>query len=357
LKALILSGGTGTRLRPLTHTGAKQLIPVANKPILFYVLEDIKDCGIKDVGIIVGHTKDEVKAAVGDGSKFGIKVTYIEQDKPAGLAHCVKIAKDFLEKDRFVMYLGDNILKNGIRALFDEYSNSNYDALIALCHVPNPQQFGVAEMEGDKVIRLIEKPKEPKSDLALVGVYFFNSKIFNAVDKLKPSWRNELEITEAIQGLIDTKNLVHAKIVSGWWKDTGKPSDILEANHLVLSDMKKTINKGNVEKDVTIIGAVKIGSNSKIKRGSMIRGPVIIGKNCEIGPDSYIGPYTSIGDDTNIIGGEIESSIIIGESYINCGKRIVDSLIGRNSRIISTKSQLPKSGHKLIIGENCTVSL
>ncbi|MHA1297853.1 MAG: glucose-1-phosphate thymidylyltransferase [Candidatus Helarchaeota archaeon] len=357
MKALILSGGTGTRLRPFTHTSAKQLLPVANKPILFYVLEDIKECGIIDVGIIVGHTKNEVKNAVGDGSKFGLKVTYIEQDRPAGLAHCVKIAKDFLKNDKFVMYLGDNILKDGIKELYDEYINSNYDALISLCHVPNPQQFGVAEMEGNKVIRLVEKPKEPKSDLALVGVYFFNSKIFEAVDKLKPSWRNELEITEAIQDLIDTKHLVHAKIVTGWWKDTGTAQDILEVNHLILKDLKESDIKGTIENDVKIIGNVVIGKNSVVKKGCMIRGPVTIGDDCIVGPSTYIGPYTSIGDKSTIIGGEIESSIIIGEVYINCGKRIVDSLIGRNSKIQSTKKQLPESGHKLIIGENCMISL
>ncbi|NVM05195.1 MAG: glucose-1-phosphate thymidylyltransferase [Candidatus Helarchaeota archaeon] len=356
MKALVLSGGTGTRLRPFTHTGAKQLIPVANKPILFYVLEDIKECDITDVGIIVGHTKDEVKNAVEDGSKFGLKVTYIEQDKPAGLAHAVKIAKDFLKDDRFVMYLGDNILKNGIKDLYEEYKNSKYDALISLCHVPNPQQFGVAEMEGDKVIRLVEKPKEPKTDLALVGVYFFNSTIFDAVGKLKPSWRNELEITEAIQGLIDSNHAVHAKIVTGWWKDTGTSQDILAVNQLVLMDLKSSL-KGKIEQNVNIIGNVDIGENTIIKEGTRIRGPVIIGDNCTIGPNTYVGPYTSIGDNTTIIGGEIECSIIIGETHINCGKRIIDSLIGKNSIIGSIKEQLPESGYKLIIGENCTISL
>ncbi|MFX1453490.1 MAG: sugar phosphate nucleotidyltransferase, partial [Promethearchaeota archaeon] len=244
----------------------------------------------------------------------------------------------------------------GIKALYDDFNGSNYDALISLCHVPNPQQFGVAEMEGDKVIRLIEKPKEPKSDLALVGVYFFNSKIFDAVSKLKPSWRNEFEITEAIQYLIDMKHSVHAKIVTGWWKDTGKPEDILEVNQLVLMDVKHSI-KGNIEKNVNMVGNINIDEKTTIKEGTRIRGPVIIGKNCTIGPNTYIGPYTSIGDNTTIIGGEIECSIIIGETYISCGKRIIDSLIGKNSKIVSIKEKLPETGHKLIIGENCTISL
>lgn len=356
MKALVLSGGTGTRLRPFTHTRAKQLLPVANKPILFYVLEDIKECGITDVYIIVGHTKNEVMDAVGDGSKFGLNVTYIYQEKAEGLAHAVKISKDFLKDDKFVMYLGDNILKNGIKELYEEFSNSDYDALISLCHVPNPQQFGVAEMKGDEVINLVEKPTEPISNLALVGVYFFNSSIFNAIKKLKPSWRNELEITEAIQNLIDTNHLVHAKIVTGWWKDTGKPEDILEANQLVLTELQPSL-EGTIENGVTIMGIVNIGENTIIKEGTRIRGPVIIGKNCSIGPNTYVGPYTSIGDNVTIIGGEIESSIIIGDTFINCGKRIIDSLIGKNSKIVSIKEQLPESAYKLIIGENSSVSI
>jgi len=355
MKSLVLSGGTGTRLRPLTHTSAKQLIPVANKPVLFYALEDVRECGITDVGIIVGHTKDEVEAAVGDGSQFDIKVTYIKQEYPGGLAHAVLIAKDFLKEDSFVMYLGDNILKEGIINLFKEFNSSKCDALIAVCKVNNPERFGVVELEDGKIVKLVEKPKVPKSNLALAGIYFFRNSIFEAIKHIKPSWRNELEITDAIQQLIDMNYKVDYKEVTGWWKDTGKPEDILEVNQLLLKEIKSNI-KGKVENDVSISGDVIIEENTVIHSGCKLLGPIIIGKNCEIGPNTYIGPYTSIGDNTKIIGGEIENSIVIGDSLIDCGRRIVESLIGRNSTIKSVKDDLP-AGNKLIIGEHSYIKI
>ena len=355
MKGLILSGGTGTRLRPLTYTSAKQLIPIANKPILFYVLEDLKKSGIDDVGVIVGETKDDILKAVGDGSKFGIKVTYIEQDAPLGLAHAVKIAENFIKNDSFVMYLGDNILKNGIKEHVDNFKNGNSDALISLCHVKHPEQFGVAEMDGEKVIRLVEKPKNPKSDLALVGIYFFTSSIFEAIKRINPSKRNELEITDAIQELINMKYNVEAHLVEGWWKDTGKPEDVLEANQLILSDLK-SYDYSKKEDDVIIQSQVAIGKDTIIKKNTKIRGPVIIGESCEIGPNTYIGPYTSIGNNTIIRNGEIEFSIIFGDTFIDCGKRIVESLIGRGSKITSSSDNIPP-GCKLILGENSIINI
>jgi len=355
MKGLVLSGGTGTRLRPLTHTSAKQLIPVANKPVLFYALEDVQECGINDVGIIVGHTKNEVMEAVGDGSKFGIQVTYIEQESPAGLAHAVKTAKDFLGTDPFVMYLGDNILKEGIVSLYEQFESSQCDALIAVCKVKDPQRFGVVEVKDGKVIKLIEKPKVPKSDLALAGIYFFRSSIFEAIDQIQPSWRNELEITDAIQKLVDWNYKVDYKEVTGWWKDTGKPEDVIEVNQLLLREIKTDI-RGEIEDNVSINGDVIIEENTVIHSGCKLLGPIIIGKNCEIGPNSYIGPYTSIGDKTRIIGGELENSVIIGDTLIDCDRRIVESLIGRNSTITSMKNKLP-GGNKLILGENSYITI
>jgi glucose-1-phosphate thymidylyltransferase len=355
MKGLVLSGGTGTRLRPLTHTSAKQLIPIANKPVLFYVLEDIKNAGISDVAIIVGETKEEVMEVVGDGSRFELNITYIPQDEPLGLAHAVKISENFIKDDPFVMYLGDNILKNGIKTHVEEFKKGNCDALISLCKVEHPERFGVAEMDADKVIKLVEKPKKPKSDLALVGIYFFTKSIFDAVNKIKPSNRNELEITDAIQELINMGYNVEARLVEGWWKDTGKPEDVLEANQLVLSDIKVS-DYSTKENNVSIMGRVAIGKNTIIRENTKIRGPVIIGESCEIGPNTYIGPYTSIGDKTIIKDGEIEFSIIIGNTYIDCGKRIVESLIGKNSKIVSSIQNIP-AGCKLILGENSTINI
>ncbi|MHA1130636.1 MAG: glucose-1-phosphate thymidylyltransferase [Candidatus Helarchaeota archaeon] len=356
MKGFVLSGGHGTRLRPLTHTSAKQLIPVANKPVLFYALEDVKECGITDVGIIVAsHSKDEVIAAVGDGTQFDINVTYIEQDHPGGLAHAVLTAKEFLQDDSFVMYLGDNILKEGIVTLYKQFKTSNSDALIAVSKVKNPQRFGVVELKDGKVYRLVEKPKLPKSDLALVGIYFFKSSIFEAINQITPSWRNELEITDAIQKLIDLGYQVTYKEVTGWWKDTGKPEDIIEVNQLILKEMKNNI-RGTIGDNVSISGDINLGETSVIRSGCKLLGPIIIGNNCEIGPNTYIGPYTSIGDNTKIIGGEIENSIVIGDTRIDCGKRIVESLIGRNSTITSVANNLP-GGSKLILGEHSYISI
>jgi len=353
MKALILSGGKGTRLRPITHTGAKQLVPVANKPILFYGVEAIRDAGITDVGIIVGDTEHEIRAALGDGSAFGVKTTYIRQDAPRGLAHAVKIAQDFMGKDSFVMYLGDNLILDGITPLVREFERDRPNSQILLAHVPNPQEFGVAELEGTKVKRLTEKPKEPRSDLALVGVYMFDSSIFEAVNAIKPSFRNELEITDAIQRLIDTGKDVHCHIISGWWKDTGKLEDMLEANRMVLSRAKRRLS-GTMDAASRTEGEVIVGAGTVVEN-SILRGPLIIGQNCVI-KNSYIGPFTSIYDEVTIRNSEIEHSIVLERCTIqDIPVRIEASLIGKEVRI--QRSQAKPTAYRFMVGDSSLVDV
>jgi glucose-1-phosphate thymidylyltransferase len=349
MKGLLLAGGFGTRLRPLTHTGNKHMLPVANKPILFYGIESIRDAGIKEIGIILGPMNELIVESIGDGSKFGVNVTYIDQPEPKGLAHAVLVAQDFLGDEPFVMYLGDNLLRRGIKYLVDDFRSSKYDAMVVLTKVKDPRLFGVAEVDKGKLLRVKEKPKQPKSDLAITGIYMFTNPIFGVVKRLKPSWRNELEITDAIQMLIDEGRTVGYRMVDGWWKDTGKPEDLLEANHLILSDIKAT-NEGTIEQEANIIGNVAIGRNTTIKNNTCIRGPVTIGSDCKIGPDTYVGPYTSIGNNVTITGGEIENSIVMDGASISCDKRIVDSLIGRDAKICSNSAK--PSGYRLVIGDN-----
>jgi len=360
MKGLILAGGLGKRLRPLTHTGPKQIIPIANKPVLHYCIEDLVNAGIKDIGIIVGYTEERIntiKEVVGDGSRWEANITYIEQDAPRGLAHAVWTAKDFLGNDDFVVYLGDNLLKNGIKYFVDDFKKTYADASILLAKVNNPEKFGIALLnEKGEVIDVEEKPKKPKSNYAITGIYLFKPSIFEFIENLNPSSRNELELTHAIQGLIESKkHKITSHFVKGWWDDAGTAKDILHLNHMILSNLKKSEIKGTVEKDAKLIGNIEIGNKTVVKKGTVIRGPVVIGKNCVIGFNSYIGPYTSIGDNTKVINSEIESSIIIGDSVINCKRKIVDSLIGRHSNIDSNDT-LPK-GFKLIIGENSFLSL
>jgi glucose-1-phosphate thymidylyltransferase len=359
VRGLILAGGLGKRLRPLTHTGPKQLIPIANKPVLHYCIEDLVNAGIKDIGVIVGYTEDRIntiKESVGDGSKWGAKITYLEQDAPRGLAHAVWIAKDFLKNDDFVVYLGDNILKGGIKHFVEEFKKSDAEASILLCKVDKPEKFGIATLDNKgNIIEVEEKPQKPKTNYAIVGVYLFKSIIFEHIKNLKPSTRNELELTHVIQALIESKHKIISHFVNGWWDDAGTTDDILHANYIMLNDIQSSEIKGKVEEKAKIIGNIKLGEGSIVRSGSLIKGPVIIGKNCDIGENVYIGPYTSIGDNTKIINGEIESSIIIGDSVIDCKGKIVDSLVGKQSNIISS-NKLPK-GYKIITGENSEISL
>ncbi len=352
MKALILSGGKGTRLRPLTHTSAKQLIPVGGKPVLFYGIEAIKNAGIEEIGIVIGETGDEIKRAVGDGKKFGVKVTYIYQPEPMGLAHAVKISKDFLGEEKFIMYLGDNLIKDDLKKFKEHFEKNNSNSLILLAKVPNPQDFGVAEFKNGKLVKLVEKPKKPPSDLALVGVYFFDKNIFSACEEIKPSWRNELEITDAIQWLIDHKLKVEALTIKGWWKDTGKPEDLIEANRFVLEDILPEI-KGEI-KNSKIMGRVIIEKGAKIIESS-IRGPAIIKKGTKI-IKSYIGPFTSIQEECIIENTEIEDSIIMEKSEIKDVKgRIEMSIIGKEVKIFQDHSR-PRI-HRFILGDHSDVRL
>ena len=350
MKALILSGGSGTRLRPLTYSQQKQLIPVANKPVLFYAIEDVIEAGAQDIGIILGPNKDQVIDTV-NSRDWDARIEFIYQGVPKGLAHTILVAEKFLDDD-FVMYLGDNILRDGIVRHEERFRSLGSDASVLLTEVEDPQRFGVADLNQDGSIRrLVEKPKVPPSNYALVGVYFFKPVIIDACKAIKPSWRDELEITDAIQWLIEHGYKVDASFVEGWWKDTGKPEDIFEANRLILDDI--TTRNGGLMENSRVMGRVIIEKDAKIER-SVIKGPCIIGNRSVIS-DSYIGPYTSVGDGCRICGTEIEDSIIMDESRIINAGRIVESLIGRNVRIQECVA-LPK-GNRLIVGDNSDITL
>ena len=353
MKGLILSGGKGTRLRPLTYTSAKQLVPVANKPVLFYGIEAIAAAGIREIGIVVGDTQAEIRAAVGDGSRWGVRIVYIEQDAPRGLAHAVKISQPFIGTDPFVMYLGDNLLSKGISQFVDEFARERPAAQILLTRVPDPQMFGVAELKNGQVVRLVEKPKEPIGDLALVGVYMFGPEIFESVNRIKPSFRNELEITDAIQDLIDRGLAVRPHIVDGWWKDTGKLEDMLEANRLVL-DLQERRIEGTVDAESRIEGKVVIEAGAVVER-SIIRGPAIIGSRARI-VQAYVGPFTSIGNDVEIQDSEIEHSIVLEGSCVrDLANRVIDSLIGKNVRIY--RMPVKPSAYRFMLGDNSEVGI
>jgi glucose-1-phosphate thymidylyltransferase len=353
VKGLILSGGKGTRLRPLTYTSAKQLVPVANKPVLFYGIEAIAEAGIREIGIVVGDTQAEIRAAVGDGSRWGVKVEYIEQDAPRGLAHAVKISRDYIGDEPFVMYLGDNLLNKGITQFVRDFDVQKPAAQILLTRVPDPQMFGVAQLDNGRVVRLVEKPTEPIGDLALVGVYMFGPEVFESVNRIRPSFRNELEITDAIQDLIDRGLTVRPHIVEGWWKDTGKLEDMLEANRLILETFERRID-GTADPESRIEGKVVIENGAVIER-SVIRGPAIIGRGARI-VHAYVGPFTSIGDGVEIRESEIEHSIVLeGSSVRDLANRVIDSLIGRNVRI--WREPVKPSAYRFMLGDNSEVGI
>src|SRR4051812_43220665 len=357
MKALILSGGAGTRLRPITHTSAKQLVPVANKPILFYGLEAMAEAGITEVGIIVGDTRNEIRAAVGGGDRWGIEVTYIEQDAPLGLAHCVLIAEEFLGDDDFVMYLGDNMLRQSVKEFVEHFEagdvRNGVAAQILLAHVPDPRAFGVAELnDAGEVVRLVEKPADPPSDLALVGVYLFTPAIHEAVRSIEPSTRGELEITDAIQWLIDRGQRVRQQVLSGWWIDTGKLTPLLEANRLILETLEQLV-EGTVEGDSKIEGRVVIEPGAVV-RDSTIRGPAVIGAGTRI-INSFVGPFTSIAHDCEVVNSEIEHAVVLEHSRIVDIPRIEGSLIGRHVEVIRSNAR-PRA-NRLMVGDHCQVDL
>jgi len=357
MKGLILSGGKGTRMRPITHTAAKQLLPVANKPILFYGIEALKSAGIKEIGVIISpETGQDVKNVVGDGSRWGLKIDYILQAEPLGLAHAVKTARTFLGDDPFVMYLGDNLIKDGVAPLVERFNKAHVDAFILLKEVTNPSSFGVAQLAKDngRIICLEEKPAKPKSNLALVGVYLFNKNIHKAIDEIRPSKRGELEITDAIQRLIDTNFHVGSHILQSWWLDTGKKDDMLEANRVVLDEMSDVSMLGTLQDESRISGRVHVGKGSVLKNCT-VRGPAMIGDNCFL-EHSYVGPFTSIGDGARVTHAEIEHSILREKcQIIDFHGRIEDSLIGVNVEL--TRSKLKPVAFRLMLGDDSKVEV
>jgi glucose-1-phosphate thymidylyltransferase len=353
MKALVLSGGSGSRLRPITHTSAKQLLPVANKPVLFYGLEAIRDAGITEVGIVVGDTGPAIRSAVGDGRAFGLDVTYLRQDAPRGLAHAVLIARDYLGDDDFVMYLGDNFIVGGITGLVGQFTAERPDAQIMLTRVPDPRQFGVAELDdAGQVLQLVEKPQQPPSDLALVGVYLFTPAVHAAVAQLEPSWRGELEITEALQRLIETGHKVKATVIAGYWKDTGNVADMLEVNRMVLESLEMR-QLGAVDAGSELIGRVAIEPGARVS-GSRIVGPAVIGAGAEVS-GSYIGPFTSVGPGCVIADSEIEYSIVLRGASVRGVRRIEASLIGHEVQV-TPAPKVPRA-HRLVLGDHSKVQI
>jgi glucose-1-phosphate thymidylyltransferase len=352
MRGLILSGGRGTRLRPITYTSAKQLVPVANKPILFYGLEALAASGLEEIGIVVGDTHQEIRDAVGDGGRWGVRVTYIPQAAPLGLAHAVLTAEAFLRGQPFVMYLGDNLIREPLAPLVARFRADAPAAQILLAKVPNPQEFGVAVLAGERVVRLVEKPATPPSDLALVGVYMFDDHVFDAARAIRPSGRGELEITDAIQHLIDHGQAVQPHVIEGWWKDTGKLEDLLEANRLVLDAIEPRVD-GTVEAS-EVSGRVVIDAGARVVR-SVVRGPAIIGREAVL-ENAYVGPFTAIGDGVRIRSSEVEHSIILeGSTVSDVGARIESSLLGRGAQVYRAATK-PRA-YNLMLGDRSQVGL
>lgn len=357
MKGVILAGGTGSRLRPITHTGPKQLVPIANKPVLEYAVDDLREAGITEIGIILGNKgRDAIQSYFGDGSDFGVEITYIVQGNPLGLAHAVGCARDFVGEDSFVVYLGDDLMREGITDLVDDFDPEAYAAGIGLQEVDEPSRYGIVDVnEAGDVIQLVEKADDPPNNLALIGVYVFTPAIFEQIEGLEKSWRGEYEITEAIQGLLDDGNRIQSHVVHGWWKDTGKPGDVIHANRLVLDDIETDV-RGTVEDEESVTGRVELGEGSVIEAGAVVRGPVSIAENTRIGPGAYVGPYTSIGAGSEIDDVHIESSVTIGDNVITADRTIIDSLVGREATITPNDDRRP-AGDRFVVGRNSSLEL
>ncbi|NLV08390.1 glucose-1-phosphate thymidylyltransferase [Halomicrobium sp. HM KBTZ05] len=357
MKGVLLAGGTGSRLYPITHTGPKQLVPIANKPVLDYAIEDFKEAGITEIGVVLGHKgREAIQEHLGDGSDFGVDITYLVQGDPLGLAHAIGCAKDFVGDDSFVVYLGDDLMREGIEEMVADFDPEEYAAGIGLQEVDEPSRYGVVgRNEAGDITELAEKPDDPPSNLALIGIYVFTPAIFDQIERLEPSWRGELEITDAIQGLLDDGNRIQSHVVHGWWKDTGKPGDVLHANRLVLDAIERDL-AGTVEDEESVIGRVELHDGAVIEAGAVVRGPVSIGPNTRIGSNAYIGPYTSIGADSEIDDVHIEASVTMGDNEISAERTIVDSLVGRQATITSSDEKQP-AGDRMVVGRNSTLEL
>ena len=352
MKGILLHGGHGTRLRPLTHTGPKQLLPIANKPMSQYCVEALKEAGITDIAIVIGGIgSSKVKEYYGTGKKFGLNFTYIEQDYPRGISHAISLCQNFVGNDKFVVFLGDNILKGGIKKYANEFDKSNADASILLCEVDDPSQFGIVEIQNGVIKKIVEKPKNPPSNLAVIGIYFLNSTIFDVIPKLKPSWRDELEITDALELLLEEEREVIVNTVTENWKDTGTPDDIIHANQFILETMVPFF-LGEKEDGVLIDGKIMVGKNTVIKSGSKIFGPVILGENCIIESNSQIGPNVSIGNNSKIANCKIKNSIIMSDCIIDCTVSINNSIIALNSKIIANEKD---DGKVFLLGEGTKI--
>jgi glucose-1-phosphate thymidylyltransferase len=357
MKGVLLCGGRGTRLRPITHTGPKQLIPIANKPVIQYAIEDFRQAGITEIGIVLGNLgRTAVQKFLGDGSGFGVDITYIVQGNPLGIAHAIGCCRDFVGDDDFVVYLGDNMLKQNLNGLVESYERGDYSGGIALQKVDNPERFGVATLDdkGD-VVKIREKPDDPSSNTVIIGVYVFSPVVFDYIEELEPSARGELEVTDAFQALIDDSHRIDSQRVSGWWKDTGKPEDIIEANRLVLDDLSVSTD-GTVEKGAEMMGKVDLHETAIIDSGAVVRGPVSIAEGTVIESGTYLGPYTSIGPQSVVRGTHIENTVVVGESTVETEGKIVDSLIGRGAQLNSAADYLPE-GRRLVVGENSSLKL
>ena len=353
LKGIILHGGHGTRLRPLTHTGPKQLLPIANKPMSQYCIESLKNAGVTEIAIIIGGIgANKVQEYYGSGDNFGVKLTYIQQDAPRGIAHAIRLCKDFVSNQKFIAFLGDNILKRDISDYAKNFQRSDSQASILLCEVDNPTKFGIADVKGGVIKKIMEKPKKPPTNLAVTGIYFLTPTIFDIIDRLKPSWINELEITDALQMLLEEGHKITYNMVTDYWKDTGTPQDIIHANKVILKGMKPYFH-GKKERGAIIVGNVMVGADTLIKRGSKIVGPVIIGKNCVIENDTYVGPNTSIGDNSKLAKCDISDSIIMSGSTIDCDLKIRNSIISYNTEILYKK--MNKNEKTFLLGEGSKI--